>query len=164
MNLIPIKTKAQITCVATLAKEIWTEHFTPIIGPEQVEYMLETIQSEEAVTEQIQTHGFHYYLLEQDGLTVGYCAILFKADALFLSKLYVLKSAREKGVARRTIERLKTIAIEKKLPKIALTVNKNNADAIAAYEKLGFVNFGSVVQDIGGGFFMDDYTMQLNVS
>ena len=43
---------------------------------------------------------------------------------------------------------------------IRLTVNKNNTNSISAYEKLGFINKGGVVKDIGNGFVMDDYKME----
>ncbi|MHB8279561.1 MAG: GNAT family N-acetyltransferase, partial [Candidatus Humimicrobiaceae bacterium] len=52
---------------------------------------------------------------------------------------------------------------EKALSAISLTVNKNNSNAIKAYEKLGFKNMGSVVKDIGHGFIMDDYKMEKKV-
>jgi hypothetical protein len=47
--------------------------------------------------------------------------------------------------------------------KICLTVNKRNAGAVAAYHKMGFETVDSVNTDIGGGFFMDDYVMELSV-
>jgi len=40
-----------------------------------------------------------------------------------------------------------------------LTVNKDNADSIAFYRRVGFRIAGSSVMDIGGGFVMDDYRM-----
>ena len=42
-----------------------------------------------------------------------------------------------------------------------LAVNKRNAAAIAAYRKHGFEIVEAVVKDIGGGFVMDDYIMEL---
>jgi ribosomal protein S18 acetylase RimI-like enzyme len=44
-----------------------------------------------------------------------------------------------------------------------LAVNKHNAQAIAAYRKNGFRVADAVVKDIGGGFVMDDYIMELAV-
>ena len=164
MDFISVTTSAQIKQVASLAREIWTEHFTPIIGPAQVEYMLREIQSEPAITEQIRNQGYHYYLLNDNNYIVGYCGIAFKNEVLFLSKLYILKEACGKGIARKTIDHLKSIATERNLVKIVLTVNKNNAGPIAAYEKLGFVNIGPIVQDIGQGFVMDDYKMELHLA
>lgn len=161
MDLIPVTTADQIKQVAALARQIWTEHFTPIIGSAQVEYMLCEIQSEAAIADQIRNKGYHYYLLDTDSQIVGYCGIAFNDDALFLSKLYILKAFRGKGIARKAIDFLKSIARKKKLDKITLTCNKYNAGPITAYEKLGFVNTGPIVQDIGQGFIMDDYKMEL---
>ena len=161
MKLIPVATTDQIIQVASLAREIWTEHFTPIIGPAQVAYMLETIQSEPAITNQIHYQGYCYYLLHEDNRIAGYCAIAFQDDTLFLSKLYILKAVRGQGFARQTIEKLKSIAEERKLERIVLTVNKKNTGPITAYEKLGFINVGPCQKDIGQGFIMDDYKMEL---
>ena len=43
-------------------------------------------------------------------------------------------------------------------------VNKYNSNSIAAYEKMGFLNLGPTVADIGDGFIMDDYIMRLPLS
>jgi ribosomal protein S18 acetylase RimI-like enzyme len=40
-----------------------------------------------------------------------------------------------------------------------LQVNRNNAQAIAAYRRNGFDVAREVVVDIGGGFMMDDFVM-----
>jgi diamine N-acetyltransferase len=62
VNFKLVEDVKEIEKVASLAREIWTEHYTPIIGQEQVEYMLENFQSAGAIKEQIQT-GVLYYLL-----------------------------------------------------------------------------------------------------
>lgn len=36
----------------------------------------------------------------------------------------------------------------------------SNAPAVEAYLRMGFVDKGPVVADIGGGFVMDDYRME----
>ena len=164
MDYTQVTTDPQITRTAALAREIWTEHFPSIIGSDQVEYMLDTIQSEDAIADQIRNRRYVYYMIEDDGQAVGYCAIVHEDDALFLSKLYIRKAARGRGIARKTIDFLKAIAVQHNLGAIHLTVNKNNTGPISAYEKLGFVNVGPVVQDIGNGFVMDDYKMQLKLA
>ena len=40
---------------------------------------------------------------------------------------------------------------------VYLTVNKNNARAIRAYEKFGFLREGEECTAIGEGYYMDDY-------
>ena len=43
---------------------------------------------------------------------------------------------------------------------LRLNVNKQNKDAIRAYERNGFKLYEKVKVDIGGGFYMDDYIYQ----
>jgi RimJ/RimL family protein N-acetyltransferase len=150
--------EAQIQIVEKLAYEIWNEHFTPIIGKAQVDYMLEKFQSIEAISEQIE-QGYQYYLLKTDEGFIGYTGVQQREDELFLSKLYIKSSQRCKGYSRKTVQFLGNMARERGIDKMTLTVNKNNIDAIKAYEKFGFENLGPIVQDIGGGFIMDDYKM-----
>jgi len=80
---------------------------------------------------------------------------------LLLSKLYVSKDFRKKGVAHSLLDEVNALCrMSYGLNKIRLTVNKQNTDAIAAYEKIGFETVDSIKTDIGGGFFMDDYVME----
>lgn len=159
MTIEEVSTETQIETVARLANEIWNQHFVPIIGKAQVDYMLEKFQSKRAISEQIGS-GYSYYLLKAGGDYVGYTGICPREDELFLSKLYIRASECGKGFGRKAIEFLEELAVEKGLSRITLTVNKNNTDAITAYEELGFTNLGVFVQDIGGGFVMDDYKME----
>ncbi len=154
-----LSNEAQLEIVAKLAFEIWNEHFTPIIGKAQVDYMVEKFQSRKAISEQIE-NGYSYYLIKADAGYVGYTGICPKEDELFLSKLYIKASHRGKGYGRKVVEFLEDLTRQKELGKITLTVNKNNTDTIKAYEKFGFANLGALVQDIGNGFVMDDYKME----
>ena len=83
---------------------------------------------------------------------------------LFLSKLYLIRHARGRGLARKAIEALVELARAEGLSRIHLTVNKHNLQAIQVYEHLGFARTGAVVTDIGGGFAMDDYLYAYPVS
>lgn len=59
-SLTPVHTDKQIQEISNLASVIWHEHFTPIIGIQQVEYMLEKFQSFHALKEQMET-GYEYF-------------------------------------------------------------------------------------------------------
>jgi ribosomal protein S18 acetylase RimI-like enzyme len=85
------------------------------------------------------------------------------AGALVLHKLYVEAAQRGRGCARKLVGAASEYALANSLDRIILRVNKRNQIAIAAYERMGFVNRGSIVSDIGSGFCMDDYLMQLYV-
>ena len=144
--------------LAVLAREIWQEHYIAILGEQQVEYMLETIQSQAAIEKDLQD-GKIYWLVQVDGENSGYVSYEFQENQLFLSKLYLTEAARGKGVGRFLFEELKQIAFEQHKESIGLTVNKYNASTIAVYKKLGFKKVSEQVADIGNGFAMDDYVL-----
>ena len=49
----PVSTTKEIVDVALLARNIWPGHYAPIVGDEQIDYMLKTMQSPQAIREQI---------------------------------------------------------------------------------------------------------------
>lgn len=159
-----IETQNEVIDTAALAKEIWNEYFTDIIGKAQVDYMVGRFQSERAMSEFISSGG-SYYKIMQGGSQCGYFAITDKEKpgTLFLSKLYVKKEERGLGLSRLAIETIKQLACDKGLPIVWLTVNKGNTHTIDVYKHFGFVIADSVVKDIGGGFVMDDYVMELHI-
>ena len=66
MKLTEVTTDDQVKEVATIAQEIWTEHFTPILKEGQVDYMVAKFQSYGAISEQIKTQGYTYYMFSLD--------------------------------------------------------------------------------------------------
>lgn len=164
VQIIKVTTSDQVDLVAGLAKTIWNEHYVPIIGQTQVDYMLGKYQTTKAITAQLELEGNNYYLIQADYRAVGYIGSIEKHNELFLSKLYVLKSERGKGLGRMALDFLKGKCREIGAPYITLTVNKHNENTISAYEKLGFENYGEVISDIGSGYVMDDFLMRLRVS
>jgi len=159
MVIAAVSDEAGLKRVEQLARGIWHEHYTPIIGEAQVVYMLETYQSTAAMRRQLD-EGYRYYLLSLGNDDIGYMAVQPQEEALFLSKFYLKASQRGLGFGRKALAFLETVAAEKGLEKIVLTVNKNNSATLEAYKKLGFVNVASLVQAIGNGFVMDDYKME----
>lgn len=159
-----VRTQEQISDVVNLAREIWTEHYVPIIGQEQVEYMLGKFQSGSAIAAQL-ADGYEYYTVSRDGEAVGYMAIVPDEGAgnAMISKIYVRKSARGPGFGRAMLEFAEDLCRERRFRTLWLTVNKNNSLSLAWYMRAGFKNVGSTVQDIGGGFVMDDYRMEKTV-
>lgn len=151
--------KEQLEIVATLAEEIWREHFTSIIGKSQVDYMLEKLQSEQAICEQVR-NGFLYYLIKSNNSDVGYFGVLPTGDDLLLSKFYIRSAERGNGLGRKVLMFIESLAAEKGAIRISLTVNKYNLQTIEIYKKLGFEITESLIQDIGDGFVMDDYRME----
>jgi len=144
--------------IETIAGPIWQQHYSNIIGREQVDYMLAKFQSESAISTQIQS-GIEYFLIYENQMACGYMALQAKPEVLFISKFYLNEQSRGKGIGRLMLDKARSVARLKRLSRLELTVNKENP-ALAAYLKLGFEILGAVKIDIGNGFVMDDYRMQ----
>ena len=146
--------------MSRVATSIVREYYDPLLGTAQNDYMLEKFQSERAIGEQLE-HGYHYYFLCDGERTVGFCAFILREDCLYLSKLYLNAGARGKGYARGTLNFLIEEAKKAGKSAIELNVNKYNDHSIFVYEKLGFVRIRAEKNDIGSGFYMDDFVYRL---
>jgi len=155
---IPAETKQQFNQIAKLADVIWREHYTPIIGIDQVEYMIKKFQSTETMYTQY-INGYQYFMIFYDNQLVGYLSIQKQKKKLFISKIYISKEMRGKKIGKETLLFIQKKAKDMTCNTLELGVNKNNMNAIAAYEAFGFKNKGSMVTDIGSGYIMDDYKM-----
>ena len=163
-EIVKLTADDQLRANAELAAEIWREHFRGIISDGQIEYMLEKFQSFEAMKEQIKNEYYEYYGLFTDGKQQGYFAVADKGDGtLFLSKLYLRKEQRGKGLASYMFEEIKRIARRHGLSSIWLTVNIHNDSSIAVYRHWGMEIIRDQVTDIGKGFVMDDHVFSLTL-
>ncbi|MCB0462931.1 MAG: GNAT family N-acetyltransferase [Flavobacteriaceae bacterium] len=149
--------------ISELAKVIWTEHYTPIIGTDQVNYMLKKFQSEKAIKNQIANNGYKYFIICNTNSPIGYLSIKKEKASLFLSKIYIDKANRGKGIGKVAMRFIIEQAISLNCKKIYLTVNKYNTNSIMAYQKIGFKIIEELVIDIGNGFIMDDYKMEKSI-
>ena len=163
MNIIVQKVaQSDIPKLAEVASGIWHEYFTPIIGTQQVEYMVEKFQSVNGITNQLD-NGYEYYFAIYDDEIAGYFGVQPQEDTLFLSKLYLKEEFRGKGISSEMLAYIKNIANREKKTKITLTVNRHNNHTIEIYKHFGFEILKEQKADIGNGFYMDDYVMCLTV-
>ena len=162
-EFIKVSEESELWELAVTANKVWHEFFPCILSPEQIDYMVEKFQSYEALKNQIKNDNYEYYFINYNGERAGYIGIKNDGDRLFLSKLYLIKDFRGKGIASKTFEFIKTLCKERNLKAVWLTVNKYNENTISVYLKKGFEIIDSQVADIGNGYVMDDYIMQLDI-
>ena len=162
LRIIPVTNMELVYSVYAVADAIWTQHYTPILGEAQVEYMVEKFLSPEAVTEQINS-GYEYFLFSYDYTFAGFAGIHEKDGQLFLSKLYVDEEFRGIGIGKYMFQKFIEICKMRNLSKIWLTCNRNNTNSLAFYEHLGFLKVREEVTDIGNGFVMDDFILEYEI-
>ena len=155
--MITFEKAENIKELAELASKIWHEYWHILLSNKQIDYMVENFQSENAIKNQIANEHYTYYYIIKNNEKAGYFGLSDKEGYLFLSKIYISKEFRHKGLGTKAFEKIKKIAGGRK---IRLTVNKQNINSINAYKKWGFQTIDSVVTDIGNGFVMDDYIME----
>lgn len=162
MNIREVFSEADIRRLTKVAREVWREANTAFCTPEQVEYMIEKFQSFEAISGQL-VHGYRYFLIEEDGEILGYFGVQPQDERLFLSKFYILKQNRGRGLFSLGLDYMCALCHEGSMNAIYLTVNRNNRHAYEVYLAKGFKVIAEECADIGFGFVMDDYIMEKEV-
>ncbi len=146
--------------MSRLASGIVREYYDPIVGEEQNTYMIDMFQSEHAIADQL-AHGYAYFFVKTDeGEDAGFLAFYPKENEMYLSKLYLRREMRGKGFSHDMLRFVEEKAQECGLHAVSLNVNKRNVST-AVYEKLGFTRVAAEKNDIGNGYFMDDYVYRI---
>lgn len=157
-----VKSQSLIETIAQLAHKIWNQHYVPIIGQQQVDYMLDRFQDVEAISNQI-NNGYDYFIIHHKHKPCGYLALVSNSNdkKLMISKIYVDSDFRGLGLGSKLMDFTIKRAKQDGLRSIWLTVNKNNTKSIEWYKSKGFLIKEKIEMDIGNGFIMDDYLMEM---
>jgi diamine N-acetyltransferase len=160
VDVAPLEARDAETIVE-LAGEIWRAHYADIISGAQIEYMLRQRYDPALIRDELASGDIVWDKLVVAGRVVAYASYFTNKQnsEMKLDKLYVHHDYQRRGYGGRLIERACAAARARGCRALTLAVNKANAKAIAAYKKYGFRIHESIVQDIGGGYVMDDYVM-----
>lgn len=144
-----------------LAIKTWYDTYSSILSQEQLEYMLNTMYSLEAITEQIAIKGHHFLLLSEDDKYLGFASyeLNYTSGTTKLHKLYVLPETQGRGAGRLLISKIENAAKNNGNDKIVLNVNRYN-NAANFYLKNGFTKAGEEDINIGNGYLMEDFIME----
>ncbi|MNK15890.1 Protease synthase and sporulation negative regulatory protein PAI 1 [compost metagenome] len=144
-----------------LAIKTWYDTYSSILSQEQLEYMLNTMYSLEAITEQIAIKGHHFFLLSEGEKYFGFASyeLNYTSGTTKLHKLYVLPETQGRGAGRLLISKIENAAKNNGNDKIVLNVNRYN-NAANFYLKNGFTKAGEEDINIGNGYLMEDFIME----
>ena len=154
-------TETDLPAIARLAGVIWRAHYPGIISTAQIDYMLAKMYSLETMREEICRRAIRYERLLVGEEMAGFAAHgpTETPEVFKLHKIYLHPALHGQGLGSLLLRHCEGEVCQLGAHRLALTVNKRNAKAIAAYQRNGFAITDSVVVDIGGGFVMDDYVM-----
>ena len=165
VTFIKVTEEEQIEKIAEIAAPIWHETYDCINGVASTDYMIEKFQSVPAIHRQMESEGYVYYMMLDDGVPAGFIGLVphkeGKMEDDFAHHEHRRQPHRvEHRLPRAAFDFIETLCQAEKLPAIYLTVNKKNFHAIEVYKYFGFHQTDAVVTDIGSGFVMNDYIMQ----
>ena len=164
MKLTPLKIE-QLQIVIDLTNKIWPIAYSEILSKAQLDYMIEKFYTINALQSLIEDKKHIFYLAQADnGEHVGFVSYEINAapSRTKIHKIYVLPKTQGKGLGKQFIELVQKKAIENHQNTLFLNVNKYNK-AQLFYKKLGFTITKEEVIDIGNGYVMDDYVMEIAV-
>ncbi len=147
--------------MSKMATAIVREHFDPLIGKAQNDYMLQLFQSEDAIAKQLDS-GYRYFFVADGERTVGFIAFYPKGQVMYLSKFYLYRDERGKGYAHQMLDFI--VQETKKIGRNGIELNVNKLNPVCqVYEHLGFKKIRDEKNDIGHGFYMDDFVYRLDL-
>lgn len=150
---------ADIPLIRKLSYDIWPQTYADILSKEQMDYMLNMMYSEQALQKDM-AGKIEYIIINDENEPVGFAAFGRTEPGIYkLHKIYFLPSTQGKGFGKFTIEEIIKRLKNSGASALQLNVNRNNK-ATGFYEKLGFVIIREEDNDIGNGYFMNDYVME----
>ena len=155
---------ADIQLIRELAMQVWPQTYTPILGDNQVAYMLGLFYTPAAL--QLQMEQNHRFIVcnsnEQPVAFASWSEI--KPGIFKLHKIYIIPGQQGKGIGRFIIDHITRELKQAGAKELRLNVNIYNHAAKSFYEKTGFKHIADEDIDIGGGYFMNDHVLGLLIS
>ncbi len=148
--------------IQSIAQIAWPNTYAQILSAEQIQYMMNLMYSTESLHKQFEDNH-HFFLALLNDEFVGYMAIEHHSDdsqRTKIHKAYILPSAQGMGIGRAFFDLATEEALKSGDNAIYLNVNKQNAGAIAFYEKYGILKVQEKVNEIGNGYVMDDFVFE----
>lgn len=153
-------TPPDIPAIAALAREIWQATYPGIITQAQIDFMLEQRYGHERLYDDLEDADKWLDQAFAGERRIGFAFSEIYRGEFKLDKLYIHPDMQRQGVGGRLIAHVAERARALGYPCVILAVNKRNEKAINSYRKYGFAVRETVVDDIGGGFVMDDFIME----
>jgi ribosomal protein S18 acetylase RimI-like enzyme len=151
---------ADINDIRSIAHATWPSAYGALLSKEQLEYMLGMMYSETSLQEQM-NKGHQFFMVELDKQSFGFASVSAEGDRSFkLNKLYVTPITQKTGAGKALLDEVINYARQNNGTRLFLQVKRDN-NAKGFYEKQGFIITGELDLDIGNGYFMNDYIMEL---
>ena len=162
-----ISDAGELGVIEVLARKIFPETYKDLIPAEQIPYMMRRMY-DDAVLRRELSQGVKYSVISEAGTPIGYIArYLTQFDGrkvMRLEKLYLDFACHGRSVGNAGICHVIDAARRAGASIVTLNVHKRNLRAQKAYARAGFYRWRCEKEDVGGGFFKDDYVMRCDLT
>jgi GNAT superfamily N-acetyltransferase len=162
----PMKIKkaiiSDIPIIKEIAEKAWRPTYEHILTERQTLYMLDLMYNSLTLENQI-NGNIAFFMVDLGQKTVGYFSVeILNEQKVKLHKLYLDPTQKQQGLGKKIIQFIRDWTLTNQRESIILNVNKNNS-AVQFYQKMGFIIIEELILDIGEGYVMDDFVMQLDL-
>jgi GNAT superfamily N-acetyltransferase len=153
-----------INTIGFLAQQIWPDTYGNILSPEQLKYMMSLFYSPASLRRQMVDEHHQFVMVEMEGEAIGFAswAPADEPGVFKLHKIYFLPGQQGKGLGRSLLQFIFSAIGPEGAGILRLNVNRYNK-ARQFYERMGFRVTKEEDVPIGGGYFMNDYVMEIAV-
>ena len=154
-------TTSDIPLIRQLTFAIWPQTYSAVISKAQIDYMLEQMYNPATLQKQMEEEGCTFIIVYDDKEPVAFASYNETEPQIWkLNKIYILPSQQGKGTGKFIINYIVDEIKDKHAKALQLQVNRQNK-AKDFYERIGFKIIKTADFDIGNGYFMNDYVMEL---
>ena len=162
-----VRDPARLKVIEDLAWKIFPKTYEELIPAAQIPYMMRMMY-DDAVLRKEFASGMNFAIIRDGAAPVGYISWHLTADAdgskvMRLEKLYLDFACHGRSIGYQALLHVIGAARTAGAAYISLNVHKRNLRAQKAYCRAGFYRWRSEKEDVGGGFFKDDYVMRYDV-
>ena len=158
---IKIASSEDISTIQDIAYKTWPDTYKNILSHEQLSYMLNMFYHKDVLQKQFEDNSFSFIISLTNNTSAGFAAYsLISSDGQYkLHKLYILPEYQSKGIGKFMLDFILSDLKNKNAKRLTLNVNRKNK-AIPFYLSRNFKIIKKEDNDIGNGYFMNDYVME----
>lgn len=161
MAIVRPATIEDINIIRDIAEKTWWPTYEPIVGTDQVHYMLDAFYSTAVLQQQISTAEQAYIIAVENNRPVGFAAYAPRTENSLvykLHKLYCLPGVHGKGYGKMLVQAVEQAVRDAGSATLELNVNRYNP-SIRFYEKMEYSI--AYEEDVPiGPYWMNDYVMR----
>ena len=159
MRISKAFTEEHFEIIEALARRTVPDFYASFFERATAEYLVENGHTAAALAVQM-GKGARHFLIEAEGLPVGYFSLAPEEGGVLLSHFYVLSDYRGRGLGKLAMAFIDREVTAMGARKIELFVLRENIAAVGLYRKNGYVVAGEVLTRLGNGAVLEDYLMR----